>query len=406
MHTKSKSRLAVVSPFLDKSHGTERLMVEWISELAGAFEIHIYSQHIEDLDLSGITWHRIPKLPGPHLLNFLWWFVANRLWREWNQRMGGLRLDLVFSPGVNCLDADAVSVHIVFAEYMRKIERVSNLAKSRGWSALRTLHRKLYYRLVIFLERSAYTNSQVTLIAHSRKTAGELETHYGRGKCVRLVYPGIDQCTFSPRKRAALRDEARRELNLKENQFVILLVGNDWRNKGVPVLLEVLDRLRRLPLVLLIVDRENPSALRKVVFERNLADRVRLLPPRKDVEFYYAAADVYAGPSVQDSYALPPAEAMGCGLPVIVSASAGVSEIITNGRDGLILEDPKDSAALAAMVRRLYEDEQFRNALGEKAAETARKYTWERNGQELIAILGGILQRKAGFTQQVQAQEL
>ena len=59
------------------------------------------------------------------------------------------------------------------------------------------------------------------------------------------------------------------------------------------------------------------------------------LPPRKDVEFYYAAADVYAGPSLQDSYAMPPAEAMACGLPVIVSASAGVSEIVTSGKDRL-----------------------------------------------------------------------
>ena len=39
-----KPRLAVVSPSLDKRHGTERLVVEWISRLAPAFEIHIYSQ--------------------------------------------------------------------------------------------------------------------------------------------------------------------------------------------------------------------------------------------------------------------------------------------------------------------------------------------------------------------------
>ena len=65
---------------------------------------------------------------------------------------------------------------------------------------------------------------------------------------------------------------------------------------------------------------------------------------------------------------MPPAEAMACGLPVIVSSAAGVSEIITDGTDGLILRDPKDATALSAMIRRLYEDEVFRTQLGERAA--------------------------------------
>ena len=68
--------------------------------------------------------------------------------------------------------------------------------------------------------------------------------------------------------------------------------------------------------------------------------RVHFLPPRQDVEFYYAAADAYVGPSLEDTFALPPQEAMACGMPVIVSAENGTSEIITDGKDGLILGIP------------------------------------------------------------------
>ena len=116
-----KARLAVVSPFLDKSHGTERIAVEWIAQIVGDFDIHVYSQRVEDLDLSTITWHRIPKLPGPHIFNFIWWFAANHLWRAWDRRVKNLGYDLVYSPGVNCFGADAVSVHIVFAEFLRRV---------------------------------------------------------------------------------------------------------------------------------------------------------------------------------------------------------------------------------------------------------------------------------------------
>src|SRR5207245_1497396 len=68
-----KCQLAVVSPFIDKRHGTERRVAECISRLADQYEIHVYSMRVEDMDLSKIVWHRIPLLPGPHLFNYLWW---------------------------------------------------------------------------------------------------------------------------------------------------------------------------------------------------------------------------------------------------------------------------------------------------------------------------------------------
>ena len=81
-----KIRLTVVSPFLDKSYGTERIIIEWLMRLTDECEVHLYSQDVKDLDLSKITWHRIPKMPGPHLVNFIWWFLANHLWRAWDRR--------------------------------------------------------------------------------------------------------------------------------------------------------------------------------------------------------------------------------------------------------------------------------------------------------------------------------
>jgi glycosyltransferase involved in cell wall biosynthesis len=215
----------------------------------------------------------------------------------------------------------------------------------------------------------------------------------------------LDHQVFNTTARATLREPARKALGIPEDQFTLILVGNDWRNKGVPALLGALAELHELPIGLLIVTREDSSAPRRMASEQGLENRVTFLPPRQDVEFYYAAADAYAGPSLQDSYGIPPAEAMACGLPVIVSAAAGVSEIVTNGVDGLILEDPTDRSMLAAMIRHLYDDKQFRHQLGIRAAETARKYTWERNGNELSLMFGEILRRKTQAGMQTLTQE-
>jgi UDP-glucose:(heptosyl)LPS alpha-1,3-glucosyltransferase len=161
------------------------------------------------------------------------------------------------------------------------------------------------------------------------------------------------------------------------------------------VLFEAAAQLRNLPLQLLIVTRKDQASIRALAEAKNLSDRVHLLAFRRDVELYFAAADAYVGPSLEDSFAMPVAESMACGLPVITSAAAGVSEIISNGVDGLILEDPADATTLASMIRSLYENAALRSKLGDTAAVTARRYSWKHSSDEIAAILGEALQGKS-----------
>ena len=96
-------------------------------------------------------------------------------------------------------------------------------------------------------------------------------------------------------------------------------------------------------------------------------DRVMLMP-------YVAAADAYTGPSVEDAFGIPPLEAMACALPVIVSRQSGISELVTHGEDGYILENPQRPEELATLIARLYENAELGQRLGQKAAETALQY--------------------------------
>ena len=402
---RDRPRLVVVSPFVDKRHGTERRVAEWLSRLAETFEIHLYSQRVADIDLTEITWHRIPKLPGPHLLNYIWWFAANHLWRGWDERFHGLHPDLVFSPGINCLDADVMSVHVVFEQYRQQnAEHLSPRVQSlRDWPAI--LHRKLYYALIARLERRLYRNPRRSLILISGRTRVPLKSFYGRCEKFPVVYQGVDQKTFNPATRLSLREFARKSLRLSSGQFVLLLIGNDWKNKGLPVLLKAFRYLDAFPLQLLVVGQDNPSYYRELVQRNQGQVRVQFLPPRKDVEFYYAAADAYAGPSREDTFAQPPAEAMACGLPVITSATNGTSEIIDNGVDGFVMPDASDASELASLIRRIYEDPAMRESIGAKAAEKMRQFTWERNGREMTEILTKVLEEKHSLAAAALRQE-
>lgn len=400
-----KPRVAVVSPFLDKSHGTERTVIEWITRLTSEFELHIYSQHVEDVDLSNIKWHRIPNLRGPHLFNYLWWFAANHLWRTWHRRSRGLHYDVVFTPGVNCFDADVISVHIVFGEFLRRVRSQLQFSSNPVLFWPRLLHRRLYYRLIVFLERHLYSDPKTPLVVYARKTIGDLERLYRRRESCLLVYLGLDHAIYNPGRRAELRQTSRTTLRIPEARLQLLMVGNDWHKKGIRVLLESLLLMQYNPVDLMLVGGEDPAPFRAMVAKKRLEGRIRFLPPRRDIEFYYAAADIYVGPSLEDTFALPPQEAMACGIPVIVSRENGACEIITHGVDGFVLDDPTDADSLASMISKLHGDPELRARIGENAAQTARQFTWEQNAREIGGLFRQIIRRKSRADQQTLAQE-
>lgn len=386
-------RLAVVSPFLDRQHGTELCIAEQIERLVQQYHwsIDLYSQKVSQLNgvrpasgafqnsTDSILWHRVSHVPGPHLLKYIWWFFANHRQRWSDRRSGRVRPDLVYSPGINCLDADVIVVHIVFHAFYERVrpELALNRIPLQSWPRL--IHRKLYYKLAMFLERKVYRNPCVRLVAVSSLVAAQLKTHFQRND-VTVIPNAVDTVRFTPEGRIAKRNMSRRSLSYSENDFVSLLIGNDWKKKGLDTLLMALASLIDLPLRVLIVGRDDPNFYRPLLNELALQDRVRFEKPSADVLSFYAAADLYVGPSLEDAFNLPMLEAMACGLPVIASVQAGASENIRDYETGLLLRDPRDPDQLVRLIRRLFDDAELRGRIGEAASRYVRdNCNWDRN---------------------------
>src|SRR5262249_17864567 len=147
--------------------------------------------------------------------------------------------------------------------------------------------------------------------------------------------------------------------------FVFLLIGNDWKNKGLDILLTAIAMCKDLPVQLLVVGRDSRAPYLKECKKRGIESRVKFLEPSADVMQFYAAADAYVGPSLEDAYSMPILESMACGLPVIVSAAAGASEIVVDGENGSLLRDPRDASALALLLRQICTSPGMAKSLGE-----------------------------------------
>ena len=374
----------VVTPELHRRGGTERCLAEQVERWRERFDLRLYTMRVQDVDLRGIVVRRIPRLPGPHLFRYIWWFVANTLVRAWDtRRLRGP--DVVHSTGINCADASVMSVHIVFAKYWRSIRSPVMRDLRRPHLAPRTIHRVVFWGLLRALERFIY-RGPASIWAISSGDARELEALFGRpAHSVQTIPHGVDSHRFSPDARLQRRSVARTRLEVGRRR-VLLLVANDVRNKGVDTAVRMLNKLPD-DVVLAIAGKVDASPVREWAVQSGVKDRVRFWPHTPDVLDYYAAADVLVAPSRTDAFNQTVMEALACGIPAVVSANAGASELLEDGRHALILHDPEDAVECARLVQRILGDPALAEHLAHEGRALAEGCSWDSNAERAADLI-------------------
>jgi len=171
-----------------------------------------------------------------------------------------------------------------------------------------------------------------------------------------------------------------------------LFIGKLSVHKGIHVLRQAWSRLNHPHVTLTIVG----SPIRR--FEADLVKewlaendpRVRIIPNvGPDIRVAYRDADVFVFPSLVEGFGMVTMEAMGSGLPVIVTE--GSKAVVRDGTDGFVLE-PGNVDALVESMTRLAEDASLRNTLGRNARQQAHLYTWDRFGTELTGWFESIVE--------------
>lgn len=232
------------------------------------------------------------------------------------------------------------------------------------------------------------------VIAVSRMTRRELIAEYGvpEGDIV-VIPPGI-----APRASIAdgtYRKTARERFNIRSEQIAILFVGHEFRRKGLDVLISALSICDNQRLVLLVCGDDMHLKYQALARDLGIGNRVHFLGYQQDVNMCYEAADIFALPTKHDAFGLVVLEAMAHGLPVIVSRMAGaVEEAITDGTDGMVLENPASAGELAELLNALIGNEPLRRSMGDAARVRARTFTWETCARRALELYKVVLEEK------------
>jgi len=233
------------------------------------------------------------------------------------------------------------------------------------------------------------------VVAISRMIRRDMQQfHHVPDERLHLVYNGVDLERFSPATCEARRAEARKAWRLADDETCFLIVAHNFRLKGVRELIEaaaLLDRTGSWRVV--VVGRARPSPYLAAAERLGCVDRLLFPGAMADVTAAYAASDVYVQPTWYDPCSLVVLEALACGRPVITTRLNGASELMEDGREGLLLDSPAEVDRLADAMQRLLARGR-RTAMGLAARWTAEQHSLERNFREMMTVFERALERK------------
>ncbi|HXW01572.1 MAG TPA: glycosyltransferase family 1 protein, partial [Anaerolineae bacterium] len=196
----------------------------------------------------------------------------------------------------------------------------------------------------------------------------------------------------NPIYRPLPKDEARRVAKQKYNldRDFILFVSTIEPRKNLPGLLQAYRRLRdhykrEETLVLAGSNGWLWEEVYETVAKLNLDNHVAFLGrvPSEDLVYLYNAARLLVHPSFYEGFGLTPLEAMTCGVPVIVSNTSSLPEVVG---DAALLINPHDIEGLTVAIWRVLTEEELRQDLICKGLKRAKKFSWQQAAEKTLEV--------------------
>jgi glycosyltransferase involved in cell wall biosynthesis len=210
------------------------------------------------------------------------------------------------------------------------------------------------------------------------------------------IYNGVDLSRFDNSDNLPRREQ-RSLFDLPSGARVITYIGRLHPDKGVDVLISaarIIINTTPEAHFLIVGEGESRSKLEQQACTIGIGERVRFVGALADVRDALAMTDVFALPSSRrEGFGLSLVEAMAMKLPAVATNIGGISEIVTDGFNGLLLK-PRDVGALALAITALLNNHELAQQLARNARCTVQeRFSKERMIKEYNALYRSLLER-------------
>lgn len=370
-----KTYLLVTGDFVETG-GMDRANFALADYLARQGEqVHLVAHRVAPkLAYPHVTFHRVPKVVNS---DFLSSFLLDKVGRFQAKRLANV--GRVFVNGGNCQWGDINWVHYVHAAY-KADNKVGLRHQMKGTVA---------HQLFVSAERRALQSARVITVNSERTKRDLLEKLAIPEQRLHKVYYGIDPQTFYPATQQE-RTELRQMLGWAVERKIVVFIGAlGDRRKGFDTLFCAWQKLCAsldwdAELVAIGVGAELPLWQRRAA-EAGISSRMHFLGFRSDVPDLLRAADCLVAPTRYEAYGLGIHEALCCGLPAFVSATAGVAERYPPQLSNLLLSNPEDAADLAARLQKWSQSTDQHSKSVFYLSQDLRSHTWDDMARTILA---------------------
>lgn len=200
-----------------------------------------------------------------------------------------------------------------------------------------------------------------------------------------VVARGVDTRLFDPARRS---EPLRASWGVHADDPVLLCVGRLAPEKNLMTLVDAYRSVRHAhPRARLVLVGDGPqrAALQAACPQALFAGSQR----GEALAAHYASADLFAFPSLTETYGNVTPEAMASGLALVAFDHAAAAELVRSGENGL-LAAPGDAGAFQQAIAQLLADPQRRRTLGREARRTMHSHSWD----SVVARFEGLLLRQ------------
>ncbi len=249
------------------------------------------------------------------------------------------------------------------------------------------------------------------VIAECPQDQRDMEQYYGASSTRIDIVP----CGFDPDEFWPVTLDARRQLDLDRDEFIVLQLGRMVPRKGVDNVIRsiaILQHQHHVNARLLVVggndELPDPVSTPELGRLMALADALEVAHlvtftgqrQRDQLRYYYSAANVFVTTPWYEPFGITPVEAMACGTPVIGSAVGGIKTTVIDGETGYLVQ-PNDPAALAERLAWLHRNPHIAQRLGWAGMRRAyQHFTWRNVATHIARIYENVLESAEAYTMQ------
>ncbi|MBN2042147.1 MAG: glycosyltransferase family 4 protein [Spirochaetes bacterium] len=288
---------------------------------------------------------------------------------------------------------DAINTHFVVPSgpvgfLLGRIFRVPNIVSLHGGeiydpSKKYSPHKNKFYSFVV----TYLLNRADAVVAQSSNTRDNTVKYYNP-----VVKIDIIPLPFHP---PVLPRISRKELNLKDDDFIVITCGRLVARKAMDVVINALSKVNSEKIKFLIMgDGPEKENLKQLAEKLNLDKKVIFLGfVDEAVKFkYYNTADIFALTSLHEGFGIVYMEAMFCGLPIVCSNNGGQTDFLKNGKNAVVI-DVGDTAACAKGIQELMENKTLYSAMSRNNKKDVENFYAKQVAERYIQIFRNV---KAG----------